>query len=112
MEGPKMSHDVQTLRQWLFVVVVIAGVGATSVPFLYSFTGWRKSRLGKLFMFKSLAFATLVDLFVLFKFWHPNIYVIVLFYAVVFTAVATFSIGLSIYIFRVNYLVRRDLDEK
>jgi hypothetical protein len=102
-----MTHDVQTLRQWLFVVVVIAGVGATSVPVLYSFTGWRKSRLGKLFMFKSLAFATLVDLFVLFKFWKPNIYVIALFYAIVFTAIATFSVGLSTYIFRMNWLNRK-----
>jgi hypothetical protein len=103
-----MSHDVETLRRWLFIVVVIAGVGATSVPLLYSFTGWRKSRLGKLFMFKSLAFATLVNLFVLFKFWKPSIVVIVLFYAIVFTAIATFSIGMSIYIFRVNWLGRKE----
>jgi hypothetical protein len=103
-----MTHDVQTLRQWLFVVVVIAGVGATSVPLLYAFTGWRTSRLGKLFMFKSLAFATLVDTFVLFKFWKPNIYVIALVYTIVFAAIATFSVGMSLYIFRANWLGRKE----
>jgi hypothetical protein len=71
-----MTQDIEVLKVWIRVVVSIAALGATSVPFVYSFSSWRERPLGRVLMLQAVTFAAAIDLSALFSFWAPNILVI------------------------------------
>jgi branched-subunit amino acid ABC-type transport system permease component len=105
MEGLEMPHDVQTLRQWLRIVMIITAFCSTALPLVYSLTGWRKFKTGRLFMLLSLSFATAIDVTVLFSFWRPkNVLVIFWVDALLFTFIAAASLSLIILVIKMNYL--------
>jgi hypothetical protein len=103
-----MTRDLEVLRAWLLAVVVIAAIGATAVPILYSFLPWRKSRIGSAFMLKAISFAAAMDMTVLFAFWQPED-ILVMFWveALVFTAIAISTTRLVWVTFRLRYPEKR-----
>jgi hypothetical protein len=66
-----MSTDVEALRMWGRVVLIIAAVCTTSVPIMYSYYPWRSRLLGKIFMLQAISFAVAIDLFTIFSIWSP-----------------------------------------
>jgi hypothetical protein len=84
-----VTHDVQTLRHYLFIVVAVAAGGVTAIPIVYSFAPWWKSKLGIKFMALAVSFAITLDVTVLFQFWKPSS-ILVLFWTecTIFTLIA------------------------
>lgn len=107
-----MPHDINTIRVWIRVVLVIAAICATSVPFIYSFSPWYKSRLGLLFMLQGISFAVAIDLSAFFSIW-PRASFVVAFYvdALVLTAVAASTAALSILMLRMNHFRKGNYNE-
>lgn len=92
-----MTHDVEVLQRWLQIAVVIAAIGATSVPFTYSFFPWRTRPTGRVLMFKAIAFAAAMDVTVLFSFWTPNDILVVFWINIIILAgIATSTMSFSI----------------
>lgn len=83
-----MTRDVDVLRLWLTVVFCIAAIAATLVPVLYSAYPWRQYRMGRLFMYKAIAFALTFDVIVLFQFWKPDILIVFWVETIMFTGIA------------------------
>lgn len=103
-----MTRDVEVLRAWLLIVVVIAAIGATAVPVLYSFLPWRKHRIGPPFMLQAVVFAGAIDSTVLFAFWRPSD-ILVMFWvqAMIFTGIAISTTTLVWVTIRLRYPTRR-----
>ena len=98
-----MTHDVETLRLWIRAVTFIAAICTTSVPIIYSFSPWYRSRLGQLFMLKACSFALAMDLACLFMVWQPkNILIIFWADAIVLTLIAGSTLALAILILKLN----------
>lgn len=91
-----MTHDVNILRQWILVCLIIAAIGTTTVPILYAFFPWRSRRLGQMFMLQAISFAAAIDLTALFAFWNPK-NELVLFWvnAIVLTGIAISTSALA-----------------
>lgn len=84
-----MTPNIDVLSQLILADVIVAAIGTTAVPLLYSFSAWRSRRLGQLFMMQAISFAAAIDLTALFAFWHPNdVYILFWINAVVFTGIA------------------------
>lgn len=93
-----MTHDIEVLKAWILVCVVIASIGATSVPVLYSFFPWRLRPIGKLFMLQSISFALALDFTVVFNVWPPkNILVLFWVNAFVFTFIAASTTSMAVW---------------
>lgn len=91
-----MTRDITVLRTWILIVAVIAALGTNAVPIMYFFTPWRQKMLGRLFMFQSLAFATAMNLSVIFTLWRPqDILVIFWVNAIVLTTIAISTSALA-----------------
>lgn len=98
------DYDIDFLTGWILGCVIVAAIGATAVPILYSFSPWRSRRLGQLFMLQALAFAAAVDLNVIFAFWTPsNVLVMFGIEAFIFTAIAISTSALSWLMWRLNH---------
>lgn len=67
-----MTHDINVLRAWIRIVLIVAAICTTAVPLLYSFSPWRSRRLGQLFMLQAVSFAVAIDLSLLFSYWRPK----------------------------------------
>lgn len=105
-----MTRDIEILRAWLLVVVIIAAIGATAVPILYSFLPWRKHQIGPPFMLQAVAFAGAIDMTVLFAFWQPDeILVIFWIQALVFTGIAVSTSLLVLVTLRMRYPRRKKI---
>lgn len=99
-----MTHDVETLRLWIRVVTFIAACCTTTVPIIYSFSPWWRSRLGQLFMLQACAFAAAMDLTCLFMVWQPkNIVLIFWVDAFFLSAIAISTLALAILILTINF---------
>lgn len=94
-----------SLIWWIEICLVIAAFGATTVPVVYAFSPWYKSRLGRLFMLQAFAFALAMDFTAVFHFWPPdNITVLFWTNAIIFTLIAASTLGLTWKICKYNYL--------
>lgn len=103
-----MTHDIHTLTEYIRVCLIVAGVGATSLPVVYFFFPWRSRLLGKIFMLKALSFAAALDVTILFSFWTPhNILVQFWVEAIIFTAIAITTSTMTFMIWYLNYYVRK-----
>src|SRR5688572_19826973 len=99
-----MTRDIEVLRAWLLVMVVIAAVGATAVPVLYSFLPWKKHQIGPPFMLQAVSFAGALNITVLFAFWRPkDILIIFWVQALLFTAIAVSTSTLVLVTIRMRY---------
>jgi uncharacterized protein (DUF2062 family) len=100
-------NDIHVLTQWIRVVLIVAAIGTTSVPIMYSFTSWRTHTLGRLFMMKAISFAAAMDLSVLFSFWHPtslkSIYVLFLIDVIILTAIAISTSLMAWFVWQMNH---------
>jgi hypothetical protein len=103
-----MTRDADVLRAWLLVVVVIAAMGATAVPIIYSFLPWTRHRIGPPFMLQAVSLAGALDMTVLFAFWRPDD-ILVLFWVqvLVFTAIAVSTSTLVWVTIRMRYPNRK-----
>lgn len=92
-----MTLDLdELLSMWILACIIIAAIGTTTVPILYSCFPWRTRRLGRMFMLQALSFAAAIDLTALFSFWTPKS-ILVLFWvnAIVFTGIAISTSALA-----------------
>lgn len=94
-----MPKDIEALRHWIFVCVVVASAATTAVPFIYSFFPWRLRPIGKLFMIQSISFALAMDVTALFMMW-PTDNILLLFWidALVLTFIAASSALMAIWL--------------
>lgn len=84
-----MTHNIDLLRDWIRVVVIITAICTTSVPAIYALFPWRSRTIGKVLMMQAIAFAMAMDLSALFTVWTPkDILVIFWIDAIVLTAIA------------------------
>lgn len=99
-----MASEIETLVRWIQTCVAIAAFFTTLFPFLYLFSPWYKSKLGRVLMLQAVAFALAVDLTLLFQFWTPkNIYVILWLNVIVFSLIAAASAMLTWGMLRINH---------
>ena len=63
--------DLEALRLWVRVCLVVAAIWTTAFPILYLFSPWRLTGLGKVLMLQGIAFALAMDLTAAFNFWMP-----------------------------------------
>lgn len=103
-----MTRDINTLREWIRVVTIIAALATTSVPVIYSLSPWRTHKLGRLFMYQGIAFAMALDLSAVFQIWRPKD-ILVLFWTdvIVLTVIAAATSALAILILSMNVPRRR-----
>lgn len=103
-----MTRDIHVLQQWIRAVTMIAAICTTSLPILYAFSPWYKTRLGRLFMAKAISFAVAMDLTCLFMFWTPtDILVIFWVDAIVLTAIAISTTSMAWFVWRLNFPKKR-----
>lgn len=103
-----MTRDLETLRMWLRVVVIMAAICATAVPVIYAFCPWRTSLLGKLFMNQAVALAVAIDMNVLFFVWRPTDPLVLFWiWAIAITGLAVSTALMAIFIWRTNLVRKR-----
>ena len=99
-----MTHDVQVLRTWIQICLIIAAVCTTVFPLLFACSPWYKSSLGRAIMLRSVAFALIIDLTAVFQFWQTdNIMLLFWVNAVSFSLVTIASIILTWQLWERNY---------
>jgi putative holin Dp-1 len=99
-----MTHDVEVLRLWIRVATVIAAIGATSFPIIYSFSSWRSRPLGRILMLQGVSLAAAMDLTVMFWIWRPtNILFVFWIYAAILTGIAVSTSSLTILVWNINH---------
>lgn len=105
-------NDIDVLRTWVRVVLIVAGVCSTTLPVLYSFSPWRQRALGRLFMSLAISFAAVIDLWATLQLWKLSLLMHYYFDVVVLTAVAISTVRLTYYMWRVNWPKQKeDLNE-
>lgn len=103
-----MTHDVETLTRILRWVLDVAAVCATSFPVLYMFYPWWTTALGRILMLHGVALAIAIDVTVLFQFWDSaDILVYFWIEIVVFSLIATASLLMTIWLWRINFYERK-----
>jgi hypothetical protein len=78
-----MTHDIETLRLWLTIVLSLTAIGQNAVVIVYLTLPWRTYLLGRIFMLKSISFAATLDVTLLFQVWKPS-NILVLFWTMAF----------------------------
>lgn len=98
-----MTHDLEVLRAWIRIVLLITCVAVTSFPILYSFTPWKSRPVGRLLMFQGIAFAVAVDVSYAMAYWRP-LDILVLFWinAIILTLISLATSLMSIWVVRMN----------
>lgn len=67
-----MPHDIEDLKRWIQICLIVAGLCATAIPVLYAFSTWNRSWLGRSFMAYTITIAVVLDVTAVFQFWHPT----------------------------------------
>jgi hypothetical protein len=99
-----MTQDIEVLRAWIRVVILIAAIGSTSVPLVYSFSAWRERPIGRVMMLQAITFAAAIDMTALFSFWAPtNILVIFWVNVFVLSAIAISTSMLAYMVWSLNH---------
>lgn len=104
-----MTQDMKVLTAWIFLCVLLAAVGTTTVPIIYSFYPWRLRPIGRLFMLQSISFALATDLTAMFMLWPPN-NLLVMFWinALVFSFIAVTTLSTAIWLLaRMWYIIKK-----
>lgn len=102
-----MPHDVETLRSWAHLCLVVAAVCTTAFPVLWAFSRWWSTTLGRLLMLQAVSFSVAVDLTLLFHHWQVKPEQLEFVYwlqAVVFSMMALSTLLLTGTMLRLNYL--------
>lgn len=105
-----MTNDIELLRIWLRIVIIVASLCATSLPIMYSFSRWAKSGLGRAFMLLSSSLAAAMDIQVMFMFWRPPILVMFWANAIVITGIAIATVWLTWWVWKMNFSRRNPYD--
>jgi len=99
-----MTTDVDVLMNWIQACLAIAAVFTTAFPFLYLFSPWYSTKLGRLLMLQAVAFALAIDMTLLFQFWVPvNVLIIFWMNAFVFFLIAIATGALTIMLWHTNH---------
>lgn len=99
-----MSHDIETLTNWIRICLGFAALNVTVFTVLFFFTTWRRYMLGWAFMLKALGFTLALDLTLLFQYWTPkNILVVFWIQATVFTLIALSTATMTYLLWRSNF---------
>ena len=96
--------EIDTLRTIIGVFLWIAAISTTSFPVLYSFSGWKKTYLGRILMMQAIAFAFAVNLTLLTHYWTPfNLQVRLWFFIFAFGFIAVSTACLTYLLWRANF---------
>ena len=103
-----MNRDIEALRMYIFVVVVLASLGVTSIPVIYSFSAWRSTPLGRAYMTKAISFAVAMDMTLLFMIWSPaNILIRFWINAILLTGIGLTSFWMAWQIWSIGHPKRK-----
>lgn len=65
-----MFSDLETIRQWIRVVLTISAICVTVFPLLYLvFSPWYRSHLGRAVMLQSMSIAFAIDFSAVYQYW-------------------------------------------
>jgi ABC-type multidrug transport system fused ATPase/permease subunit len=101
-----MNYDLEKLRDWLRICLIVASVCTTAFPILYAFTPWYRSILGRALMLQAIAFSLAIDLTLFFQYYEitpDNIKGIFWLNLVVFTLIAVATVCLTVIMVKMNY---------
>lgn len=99
-----MTRDIETLTQIIRWFLFAAAFFTTAFPVLYAFARWWSTPLGRSLMFMTVSFAIVLDVTVLFQFWHPtDILIYFWIEAVCFVLIAISTGVLTAFMVRMNY---------
>lgn len=65
-------HELHLLINWLRVALIFSVVFSNLFIFMYLFSPWYKSAVGRLLMFQSASLAAALDITLVFHFWPPG----------------------------------------
>lgn len=105
-----MTRDLSTLWVWIHVCLIVAAICTTAFPVLYAFSPWYSRLLGRLVMLQAVVLAAMVDLTLLFQFWHiKNVLVAFWINAIMFSLVAVSSAALTLMLLKLRYNYKKEL---
>lgn len=99
-------RDVDTLRAWVRVILLITAICVTLFPLLYAaFSPWYHSRLGVAVMLQSVAIALTIDYAAGVRYIFPNASreVLLYVYLVLLSLVALTSLFLTVVLLYINF---------
>lgn len=102
-----MNHDIETYRAWMRAILLVTAIFTTALPVAYSFSAWKATWLGRLFMFLALSFAWAMDVTTVFSFIRPtniDIKLLFLINTLLIVPIAVSTAALTAWIIRHNYL--------
>jgi hypothetical protein len=106
-----MTEDIEVLTRWIEIFLVTSSVSATTVPVIYAFFPWYRSRLGRTLMFQSIAFSLALDVTTIFHFWMPsNIMLIFWTNTIIFGLITLATLSVNYMMIMLNRTRRVDQD--
>lgn len=94
-KGGKNMRDVETLRSWIRVLLIVTAVCVTLFPVLYAiFSPWYRSKLGIAVLLQSLSIAVLIDYAAVVRYIVPDasLYVLLIVYFALLSLVCLTSL--------------------
>lgn len=94
---------MEDLRWVTSVVIVGSTLFAVAFPILFAFSTWNRSALGRILMADSLAYAGLMVITAIFRFWRPSSTTVVVSYMIAFILISATNAALLYMLWRLNY---------
>jgi len=108
-----VTHDIEVLRMWIRIVMIITSAAVTSFPVIYSFSPWRSRQLGRLLMLQAVSFAFAFNLTVLFSFWRPKDRLVIFWIDLtILTPIAISTSLLTWWVWKMNFSNGKDFPVK
>jgi hypothetical protein len=107
-----MSVDIDTIRTYLRVCMIIAAVCTTAFPLLYAFSPWYRSVLGRALMIQAIGFALILDITAFYTLVDgENVKVKLWVYTFGFTYIALAAAFLTSRLWEINHRVRKNQEK-
>lgn len=103
-----MIADIYALSDALRGFAGFTAITATAFPFLYAFSPWYKTALGRAMMLQGVAFAAVMDLRFVFSIWDPGREVYLWVSVITLALVAAATTTLTVILWNLNYTHRRN----
>lgn len=104
-------RDVETLRVWVRVLLIVTAICVTSFPTLYAiFSPWYRSRLGWAVMLQSLAVAVVIDYAAGVRYIFPDapLWILLNVYFVLLSLVCLTSLFLTAMMLHLNFHPKKE----
>lgn len=104
-----MTQNLDLLRIWIRIALLVAAICTTSFPLLYGFFRWWRRPIGRLLMMQAASFAIAVDLSAVLAFGFPKTPIMRFWVdAVVLTLIAGSSAMLTGFMVKLNFFPKKE----